>query len=207
VKDTGHGIAPEVIDRIFEPFFTTKPSTKGTGLGLSQVYGFAKQSGGEIDVRSRVGEGSCFTLYIPRASAALHPTPIRVPTPPQSQGSLSILLVEDNDDVGQFALALLSETGHAATRAGNATEALSLLQANHASYDLVFTDVVMPGMNGVELAKEIGQRWPGLPVVLTSGYSHVLAQEGHHGFALLQKPYSLQELEAFLGRFGRRSRD
>ena len=205
VEDSGSGIEALTLTRIFEPFFTTKPTSKGTGLGLSQAYGFAKQSGGEIDVRSRMGQGTCFTLYIPRAGAAELPTSHPAQARPQAADKLSILLVEDNDDVGQFALALLSEVGHSTTRAGNASEALGILAAEHANFDLVFTDVVMPGMDGIELAKEVRSRWPGLPIVLTSGYSHVLAKEGDHGFALLQKPYSLQELETFLERFGRRN--
>ncbi|HSV58439.1 MAG TPA: PAS domain S-box protein [Variovorax sp.] len=206
IEDSGAGIEALTLTRIFEPFFTTKPTSKGTGLGLSQVYGFAKQSGGEIDVRSRMGEGTCFTLYIPRAGAAELATSHPAQARPQATDKLSILLVEDNDDVGQFALALLSEVGHATTLAGNASEALGILAAEHASFDLVFTDVVMPGMDGIEMAKEVRSRWPDLPIVLTSGYSHVLAKEGDHGFALLQKPYSLQELETFLERFGRRER-
>ncbi|MDM0114039.1 PAS domain S-box protein [Variovorax sp. J22R133] len=202
VEDSGSGIEPLTLGRIFEPFFTTKPSTKGTGLGLSQVYGFAKQSGGEISVRSRVGEGTCFTLYLPRATTdAVDPTvPNGTTDALQKMARLSILLVEDNEDVGQFASGLLSAVGHSSTRAASAKEALEILESKRDQIDLVFSDVVMPGMDGVDLAKEIRSRWADLPVVLTSGYSHVLAVEGHHGFALLQKPYSIQELEAFLDR-------
>jgi len=210
IEDNGSGIEPLTMSRIFEPFFTTKPSTKGTGLGLSQVYGFAKQSGGEIDVRSRVGEGTRFTLYLPRATQAEQlaaRSQVGTSDAPRNAPRLSILLVEDNDDVGQFAQGLVSEVGHTATRAANANEALNILEARRAEFDLVFTDVVMPGMDGVELARRIRERWPDLPVALTSGYSHVLAADGSHGFELLQKPYSIQELEAFLDRTGLNQRE
>jgi len=197
IDDTGTGIEPATLSRIFEPFFSTKPVAKGTGLGLSQVYGFAKQSGGEIDVVSRAGEGTCFTLYLPRTTKAV---PIAVPDETthviKPMRALDILLVEDNDEVGNFGLGLLVEMGHSATRAAHADEALQILQDREANFDLVFSDVVMPGTNGLELAREIRRRWPHLPVVLTSGYSHVLVDERSLEFELLQKPYSVRELNA-----------
>ena len=202
IEDTGSGIEPATLARIFEPFFTTKPATKGTGLGLSQVYGFAKQSGGEVDALSRVGEGTRFTIYLPRTSkaAASLVTPDPSAQPGEPMRALSILLVEDNDEVGDFGLGLLIELGHSATRASNAAEALELLGRRRADFDLVFTDVVMPGTSGLQLAKEIRRQWPDLPVVLTSGYSHVLAEEGALGFELLQKPYSVRELQVLFER-------
>lgn len=201
IEDSGSGIEPLTLGRIFEPFFTTKPANKGTGLGLSQVYGFVKQSGGEIDVRSRLGEGTCFTLYLPRAKVGVSAArPGDAPGAPEAAPTLSILLVEDNDDVGHFALGMLTEIGHSATLAVSANEALEILEAQRTRFDLVLTDVVMPGMNGVELANEIRARWPDLPVALTSGYSHALAERANDGFCLLQKPYSIQELEAVLAR-------
>jgi len=202
IEDSGAGIEPLTLARIFEPFFTTKPLNKGTGLGLSQVYGFAKQSGGEVAVRSRVGEGTCFTLYLPRAAgAAAAPATARdAVRGAQGIAPLSILLVEDNVEVGTFAAGLLGEVGHAVTRACSAVEALEILDQRRSEFGLLFTDVVMPGMDGIALAKAVRARWPELPVVLTSGYSHVLAREGMHGFELLQKPYSIQELETALVR-------
>ena len=201
IEDTGSGIEPAALTRIFEPFFTTKPVSKGTGLGLSQAYGFAKQSGGEIHAVSRVGEGTRFTLYLPRTTKAVRvAAPEAAPDDVEPGSKLSILLVEDNDDVGDFGLGLLEDMGHRATRAGNANDALAILQERHGQFDLVFSDVVMPGINGVELAREIRQRWPQLPVVLTSGYSHVLADERSHEFELLQKPYSVRELQALFER-------
>ncbi|WP_213954734.1 PAS domain-containing sensor histidine kinase [Variovorax sp. dw_954] len=201
ISDSGSGIEPLTLGRIFEPFFTTKPATKGTGLGLSQVYGFAKQSGGEIDVQSRVGEGTCFTLYLPRATGGVGTAAQDgAATAPRKALELSILLVEDNDEVGQFSSGLLCAVGHSVTRAASAKETLKILEAGREKFDLVFSDVVMPEMDGVDLGRQIRHRWPDLPVVLTSGYSHVLAVDGDHGFSLLQKPYSIQELEAFLDR-------
>jgi PAS domain S-box-containing protein len=199
VADNGSGIAAETIKHIFEPFFTTKGLNKGTGLGLSQVHGFAKQSGGEIDVESRIGIGTVFTLYLPVARA--DQIAAAAPLQPARLGTLRtlrILLVEDNEVVGQFARGLLEEIGQIVTWAQNGEMALGLLETSADKFDLVFTDVVMPGINGLDLARTIADRWPGLQVVLTSGYSHVLAEEGDHGFGFLRKPYSLEGLLALL---------
>jgi PAS domain S-box-containing protein len=184
VSDTGSGIPPEVLGRIFEPFFTTKEVGKGTGLGLSQVYGFAKQSGGELQVESKVGQGTTFTLYLPRAEAR----PVVAPEQPGGDtevpdaGRRRVLLVEDNVEVGDFARQMLEDLGYRATWAPNARAALDLLAKDADRFDVVFSDVVMPGMTGIDLGLEIRRRWPGLRVVLTSGYSHVLVNEGAHGF-------------------------
>jgi CheY-like chemotaxis protein len=199
VSDTGRGIPPELLGQIFEPFFTTKEVGKGTGLGLSQVYGFAKQSGGDVQVESEVGRGTTFTLYLPRVET--EPAAERQERSGNAESASAgtrILVVEDNEDVGEFARQLLEEIGHDATRVGSAAEALERLEADPDAYDLVFTDVVMAGMTGIELGEEIRRRWPGLRVVLTSGYSHVLAQQGRHGFELLQKPYSVESLSRIL---------
>jgi PAS domain S-box-containing protein len=196
VRDTGSGIAPEHIHSIFEPFFTTKGVGKGTGLGLSQVYGFAKQSGGEIDVESRLADGAAFTLYLPRTLKA--PAQEAEPDEPRAPGipvrGARVLVVEDNLDVGAFSTGMLHDLGYRTTWVTNAQEALQRLQDEPRSFDVVFSDVVMPGISGVELARSIRRRYPHLPVVLTSGYSHVLAEEGRHGFALVAKPYSAGSL-------------
>ncbi len=195
IADTGTGMPPQVALRVFEPFFTTKDVNKGTGLGLSQVYGFAKQSAGEIDVASTLDVGTTFTLYLPRAVGALAAAPKR-PRETDLTGlpSRRILLVEDNEGVGHFARELLGELGQKVTWAGDAQAALYMLEDRHAAFDIVFSDVVMPGMSGVELAQHIAGRWPRIKVILTSGYSHVLADEGTHGFPLLKKPYSIEGL-------------
>ncbi len=199
VTDTGDGMDSQTLDRIFEPFFTTKEAGKGTGLGLSQVYGFAKQSGGEIEVESRVGEGTTFTLTLPLVPAG--PTPTAEEARPAADAPLEsrrILLVEDNEQVGEFAETLLHELGQQVRWAHDAAGAMAAIEADPDAFDLVFTDVVMPGTNGVDLAREIRRRWPDLPVVLTSGYSHILADEGSHGFELLKKPYSIEGITGIL---------
>jgi PAS domain S-box-containing protein len=196
MRDSGSGIAPEHLKSIFEPFFTTKGVGKGTGLGLSQVYGFAKQSGGEIDVESRPGAGATFTLYLPRSSKAPAPqveADASCAAEELAQGA-RVLVVEDNLEVGAFSTAMLHDLGYRTTWVTNAEEALSRLQDERRSFDVVFSDVVMPGISGVELARSLRGRYPDLPVILTSGYSHVLAEEGRHGFALLAKPYSAESL-------------
>ncbi|MBO9725069.1 MAG: response regulator [Novosphingobium sp.] len=193
VTDIGSGMPQEHIDRVFEPFFTTKEVGKGTGLGLSQVYGFTRQSGGEIAVTSEMGRGATFSLYLPRSTATVEDV-FQEMTGPTMVTDARILIVEDNQQVGDFAAQLLADLGFTARRAGNAREALAVLEAEHDEIDIVFSDVVMPGIDGVELCRRIRARWPGLTVVLTSGYSHVLADDMRHGFPLLQKPYSLDDL-------------
>jgi PAS domain S-box-containing protein len=200
VADTGTGIAVEHLDAIFEPFFTTKEVGKGTGLGLSQAFGFAKQSGGEIAVVSTLGQGAAFTIYLPQAAAPAPDTAASaIKSEPATTGrGYRVLLVEDNDEVGQFSTELLEDLGYTVRRAAEAAGALKILGENEFAVDLVFSDVIMPGMNGVELAGIIRDRWPGLPVVLTSGYSNVLAENAHHGFELIQKPYSVESLSRIL---------
>ena len=194
IADNGAGMSPDTLKRIFEPFFTTKPVDRGTGLGLSQVYGFAKQSRGEIVAESEEGVGASFTLYLPRAKAAAAAIAPARPAAPASMPARAILLVEDNEGVGKFAAGLLTELGQSVTWVGDARSALDVLERRAGDFDLVFSDVVMPGMSGIELAQHIRETWPGLEVILTSGYSHVLAEKGNHGFKLLHKPYSIDGL-------------
>ncbi|HJZ20055.1 MAG TPA: response regulator, partial [Bradyrhizobium sp.] len=202
VTDTGTGIAPDQLAIIFEPFFTTKEVGKGTGLGLSQAVGFAKQSGGEIVVASTVGKGSTFTIYLPQAeapAAEADAAPGQFDPTPSGRGH-RILLVEDNKNVGKVSNELLQDLGYKTEWADNAKAALALLAENQRGFDLVFSDVIMPGMNGVELATIIRREYPHLPVVLTSGYSSALAESAHHGFELIQKPYSVEALSRALRR-------
>ena len=204
VADTGVGIPRDQFERIFEPFFTTKGVGQGTGLGLSQVFGFAKQSGGEVAVASEVGKGSTFTLYLPRAAATGRPQPMpEQDTPPLDGHGMTVLVVEDNPEVGKFAADALAGLGYTAKLVGNATHALEELAADADRFDVVFSDVVMPGMTGIELAQEIHRRHADLPVVLTSGYSHVLSEHGSTGYELLQKPYAAEQLARVLSRLGR----
>jgi PAS domain S-box-containing protein len=200
MQDTGTGIAPDHLAAIFEPFFTTKEVGKGTGLGLSQAFGFAKQSDGDIEVTSTLGLGATFTIYLPQAA---QPSDAAVSAALSSEPATTgrgyrVLVVEDNDDVGQFSTELLEDLGYSVKRVANANAALAILSEDEFSADLVFSDVIMPGMNGVELAGVIRDRYPGLPVVLTSGYSNVLAENAHRGFELIQKPYSVESLSRIL---------
>jgi two-component system NtrC family sensor kinase len=204
VEDTGVGIPQEQFGRIFEPFFTTKEIGRGTGLGLSQVFGFARQSGGEVVVTSEVGNGSIFTLYLPRVAADARQIQISAEDAPPLDGrGMSVLVVEDNIEVGRFATDALTELGYGTTLVDNATHALEELAAGADRYDVVFTDVVMPGMTGIELAQEIRRYHADLPVVLTSGYSHALSENGSDGFEVLQKPYSMEQLSRVLHRVAR----
>jgi len=200
IRDTGSGIAPEILERIFDPFFTTKPVGSGTGLGLSQVYGFAKQSGGHVRALSGTGKGALIILHLPRAQSA----PVEAPgdEPDMRERRLhrrrSVLVVEDNDQVAVLAKEMLEGLGFVVSRAASAPAALERLEKGQKA-DLVFSDVVMPGgMSGIELARELNRRQPELPVVLTSGFSDVVRDGEVHGLMLLRKPYRLDELEAVL---------
>ncbi len=164
------------------------------------MFGFAKQSGGEIIVESAVGEGTTFTLYLPRVAAVEASDPVAEPEALADGHGTCVLVVEDNLDVGAFAQQALRELGYSTVWATDASKALAELERIPFRFEVVFSDVVMPGMNGVELAAEIRRRRPDLPVVLTSGYSDVLAAEGTHGFDLLRKPYSVTDLSRVLRR-------
>ncbi len=206
VADTGVGITPGHLDSIFEPFFTTKEVGQGTGLGLSQVFGFTKQSGGDVIVQSQEGQGAAFTMYLP-ASEQVNDTGLaQVPDKASAiSAGACVLVVEDNAEVGAFAAQALAELGYNAILARNGQEALEKLSADGTAIDVVFSDVVMPGMTGIELAQTIRERHSNVPVLLTSGYSNILAQGGGHGFDLLQKPYSVDELSRALGKLADRS--
>ncbi|WP_200941460.1 hybrid sensor histidine kinase/response regulator [Caulobacter sp. Root1455] len=200
IADNGTGMPPETLKKIFEPFFTTKPVDKGTGLGLSQVYGFAKQSRGEIDVASQEHVGTTFTLYLPSANGQA----LTAGAPAAALVDLStvprrrVLLVEDNEGVGKFAAGLLKELGQTVTWVGDGQAAIKQLESDPEAFDLVFSDVVMPGISGLELAQLIRHRWPKLQIVLTSGYSHVIVEQGAQGFPLVRKPYSIDGLLTIL---------
>ncbi len=160
ISDTGAGIARENLERIFEPFFTTKTVGQGTGLGLSQVFGFAKQSGGEITVESALGEGTTFTLYLPRVGPSRAAAPVEEPEALAEGHGTRVLVVEDNLDVGAFAEQALRELGYVTVWAKDAHQALAEIERDSSQFEVVFSDVVMPGMNGVELAGEIRRRRP-----------------------------------------------
>ncbi|WP_338477536.1 ATP-binding protein [Pseudomonas trivialis] len=201
--DTGAGIAGDNCERIFEPFFTTKAVGKGTGLGLSQVFGFAKQSGGNIDVASTPGQGTVFTLYLPQVEgeAPAQPPDEEEPlTLIQNNALRHVLIVEDNLEVGRFANQILQDLGYQTTWATDAEQALALVDADAMVFDAIFSDVVMPGITGVAMAKVLRQQRPELPVILTSGYSDELADSGYEGFEFLPKPYSADQVARILAK-------
>jgi signal transduction histidine kinase len=202
VADTGSGMPPEVLDRAFEPFFTTKDVGKGSGLGLPQVYGFAQQSGGRIEIDSRPNAGTVVTLLLPRS--------LREPTPPpdkpsnaspvRAEGSgRQALLVEDDREVAALTREMLNHLGFDVIHAASPAAALGAL-ADARNIDIVLSDIVMPGgMNGLDLAREIRRRQPGLPIVLATGNAEAAAEMTSAEFRLLLKPYSLDALAQALG--------
>lgn len=194
--DTGHGIPPDILAKVFDPFFTTKPVGKGTGLGLSQVFGFAKQSGGHVKIYSEVSHGTTVKLYLPRqvGTATSVTRPIAEAAP--SGGRETILVVEDDENVRNFATEALRELGYDVLPAPHGPAALAILQ-QHPNTALLFTDVVMPGMTGRQLADEAIRRRPNLKVLYTTGYTrNAIIHNGmvDPGTNYLQKPYSLTEL-------------
>jgi PAS domain S-box-containing protein len=190
LRDTGSGIAPDILPKVFEPFFTTKDVDKGTGLGLSQVYGFVQQSGGRISIASELGHGAAVTLYLPRIEA--HPDADEsTEVPAASRSAAEVLLVEDNPQVADVAARLLDQLGHHARWVGNAEAALRLLEDGERP-QVILSDIVMAGgRDGVDLAREVRQRWPQIPVLLATGYSERMRQTE---FPILPKPYGLAEL-------------
>ncbi|HZH51782.1 MAG TPA: PAS domain S-box protein [Microvirga sp.] len=196
VTDTGSGIRPEILERVFDPFFSTKPEGKGTGLGLSMVYGFVKQSGGHIKIYSEVGQGTTVKIYLPRVHESEDVlTDLR--TAPVRGGTETILVVEDDEDVRETAVALLSDLGYRVLKARDATSALSIIESG-LEIDLLFTDVVMPGpLRSPELARKARARLPHIAVLFTSGYTENAIVHGGRldpGVELLPKPYSREDL-------------
>ena len=202
LADTGGGIPGDAFERIFEPFFTTKAVGKGTGLGLSQVFGFAKQSGGNVDVASTLGQGTVFTLYLPQVApeAAQEHVPQEDHSLLQGTALRHILIVEDNLEVGRFANQILQDLGYQTTWATDAEQALALAGPEVQGFDGIFSDVVMPGITGVAMARLLRKRRPDLPVVLTSGYSEELADSGYEGFEFIAKPYSADQVARALAK-------
>jgi signal transduction histidine kinase/ActR/RegA family two-component response regulator len=195
VSDSGVGMDEDTLGRAFEPFFTTKATGKGTGLGLSQVYGFASQSGGDVRIDSTSGAGTTVTLLLPCSGLAQGRGDEKEEfAGPEKRRSGRILLVEDNEEVGEFAEQLLSELGHQVTLVRSGEAALRAALDN--GFDAVFSDVVMPGMSGLELAEQLAHLRPQLPVILTTGYSDEIAKSGAGGRPILLKPYRLETLAA-----------
>jgi PAS domain S-box-containing protein len=196
IADTGTGMSAEVLDRAFEPFFTTKPVGEGTGLGLSQIHGFAAQAGGRAEIRSAAGEGTAIRIFLPATDRPLGRSTETASSakPPRN---LNVLLVEDNDHVREFAHHLLDDLGYRVMSAASAEEALELLEKEEV--DVLFTDVVMPGRSGIELARMVRQSRPSLPVLLASGYSEEIVGTAGAEFEIVRKPYDATLLETAIG--------
>jgi len=206
VLDTGAGMPPEVLARVFEPFFTTKPTGQGTGLGLSMAYGFVKQSGGEIVLKSEPGQGTSVRIYLPRSDIEAQQQPASIDAPLVG-GLETILVVEDEEDVRSTTCGILSALGYRVLEAPDAAAALAIVDGGQ-QVDLVFTDVIMPGpVSSVQLADAIRERLPLAEILYTSGYAEgVLAHEGklEATVNLLQKPYHPDALSARIRHLLRR---
>jgi CheY-like chemotaxis protein len=194
VADTGTGIAPDVLEKVFEPFFTTKESGKGTGLGLSQVYGFAKQSGGTVAMESELGSGTTVTIYLPRAGEGSSRD--AAPSEKQSAGE-SVLVVDDNPEAAAGTASMLKQLGYNVCVAHDGGAALEALERQ--SFDLILSDVVMAGADGISLGQAIREKNPKLPVMLVTGYND-RAVEASREFVLLQKPLDASELSRSVAR-------
>jgi len=192
VGDNGHGMNAQTRAQIFEPFFTTKAEGKGTGLGLATVYGIVRQSGGWIDVASAIGDGTTFTLYFPATQAASQPVELVMPDP-ALRATAKILVVEDQPEVRDLAVAALRRAGHDVSEATDGDEALARFGDRALSLTLLLTDVVMPGLNGRELAVRMQAVNPGLLVLFMSGYTDEILDQQQlvgPGSAFLAKPFT-----------------
>ncbi len=201
VSDSGSGMDKSVLEHLFEPFFTTKPTGKGTGLGLATVYGIVKQNDGFINVYSEPGNGTTFRIYLPRyaaeATASAPSVPIQTP---RAQGE-TVLLAEDDAAILELGKLMLTELGYRVIAANTPAAALDLVAQHRGDLHLLMTDVVMPEMNGRELARRIGEMKPGVRCLFMSGYSaEVIAHRGvlEEGVRFIQKPFSLASLAASL---------
>ncbi|HEX7019906.1 MAG TPA: ATP-binding protein [Gemmatimonadaceae bacterium] len=199
VSDTGSGIPPELIERVFEPFFTTKPSGKGTGLGLSTVYGIVEQSGGRIWVYSEMGHGTSFKIYFPLSTGEADADAVRTESPPVLDGTETVLLVEDDVALRRVAARSLERAGYTVIQAEDAAQALEVCADADRAIAAVVSDVMMPGMSGVEFRDRVRAARPGLPVLLMSGYTRdaantVVNSVGEDVF--IEKPFTPAALAA-----------
>lgn len=201
VADTGEGMEDEVARRVFEPFFTTKARGKGTGLGLAVSYGFIKQLGGHISVRTTPKQGTAFDVFLPRSSAALPLLAVEAPVVHDNPSGLHVLLVEDDTMVRNIASAMLRSKGHTVQSAESPARALQLAREHPGPIDVLVTDVVMPWMNGRELADAITKLRPNIPVVYMSGYTeNIILRRGviKPGVQLVRKPFTAEQLDSAL---------
>jgi PAS domain S-box-containing protein len=197
VSDTGCGMDAEVQAHIFEPFFTTKQKGKGTGLGLSTVYGIVKQSGGHIWVYSEAGQGTTFQIYLPRVEAPVEAPQLPETTTKDLQGDETILITEDDDSLREVTRTFLEGFGYKVLEAEGPAHALRIAERHQGPIHLLLTDVVMPGMNGRELAEKLAPKQPQMKVIYMSGYtSDAIVERGvlEKGLSFLQKPYTKKAL-------------
>ena len=204
VSDTGIGMTPEAVARAFEPFFTTKPAGQGTGLGLATVYGIVTQAGGNARIYSEPGRGTVVTIHLPAIEeAATAAMAVAAQAPLATGRGETLLVVEDESAVLLAVIRILSQNGYRVLAQSDPADAVALLGDRSKRIDVLVTDVVMPGMSGVELARRARELRPGLPVLYMSGYSHeVVAHQGAipEGAVLLQKPFTRKELLRALDR-------
>ena len=195
VTDTGTGMPPEVVAQVYEPFFTTKDIGKGSGLGLSQVHGFIRQSNGEILIDSKVGKGTTVSLYLPRSTAAPEPSQTATdgPAADTSPRDKVVLVIEDEKEVAKLFVTFLYELGFDPIAARSPREALAIVTAGE-PIDILITDLVMPGMDGIEIAKRIAELRPGIDIVLATASLDVSAP-----YRVLAKPFTREQLAAALG--------
>ena len=196
VEDNGHGIDQELIEQVFEPFFTTKPMGQGTGLGLSTVYGIIKQNNGLVKVDSKVGAGSAFFVYLPKHSGFKKKKPAEKPAIPIKRGEQqTILVVEDEPTILSMCQTLLEKNGYRVIGASTPREAIKRAQENYSTIDLLLTDVVLPEMNGQELAHKISTICPGSKKLFMSGYTtDIISNQDNKGTRLIEKPFSARTL-------------
>jgi CheY-like chemotaxis protein len=197
VKDTGAGMTKEVMSHLFEPFFTTKKLGQGTGLGLATIYGIVTQNGGFVQVQSAPGEGATFTLYLPRTTQTNSQAPFSEPEAPLRRGNETILFVEDEDTILRVGQRLLENLGYRVLAAAKPGDALRLAEEHAGQVQLLLTDVIMPEMNGQELAQRLLALQPDLRVVFISGYTaNIIAPHGvlPDGAHFVQKPFTTRTL-------------
>jgi CheY-like chemotaxis protein len=197
VADNGSGMTEEVRRNIFEPFFTTKDKGKGTGLGLATVYGILRQNDGWIDLRSEIGQGSTFRIYLPRIDAALAADVAKPAADGSLRGEETVLIVEDQHDVRRLAKEMLHTRGYRVLEAANGDDAHAVVRQHTGAIDLLLTDVVMPGVDGRTLSEQLRQLRPDLKVILMSGYAEdVVTNRGvlTSGLRYIQKPFKPNEL-------------
>ena len=207
VRDTGHGMEPEMLERIFDPFFSTKPRGKGTGLGLSVIHGIVQELAGRVDVESAPGKGTLFRVYIPAISgdfaAAAGSEESREISGEMVRGKGNILFVDDQEEIVKWGVRALESLGYKVKGLSNGEQALEVFRSNPDGYDLLITDLSMPGISGQELASRVKELRPGLPVIICTGHAGAGIQQvsSVQADAVLQKPFSMAEFSRLIRSF------